>query len=313
MKRFLRVADLSASSPEVDEDMARLAKDYRMTDVRLIGAGVQFFVYAAEHPRYGKVAIRLPRFRIIDTVNDQSVNSALLIEQEYTIASVLSEAGLPTARPLEKRYIADGLPMLMSSFISTDGSTPDWHDVGRLFARLHDLPPLDGIPAHPAGVAVADLVAERLASRMASLRDIRPELPGIPSRIELAVRLAADCQPTSLLHLDVRRDNLLCESGRVLALIDWSNALVGDPRLELARMSEYAKIEENEVDEDAFRAGYRADGRLIGEGNAIDLVYRLDAAVMLALVFLDVVPKPWLAPAQVSRVGCLVRQLEASW
>ena len=106
---------------------------------------------------------------------------------------------------------------------------------------------------------------------------------------------------------------MLCRGGRLLALIDWSNALLGDPRLELARMSEYAQIEENEVDEAAFAAGYRADGRDTAPDTVTDLVYRLDAAVMLALVFLAVVPKPRLAPAQVGRVVSLLQRLEADW
>ena len=162
----------------MNDEMARLAMDCGLTAVRLIGYGVQFFVYAAEHPRHGPVAVRLPRFRMIDTVNEQALDSALLIEQEHQVTSLLHAHGLPTSQPLEKRYTASGSPVLISAFIAADAIPPDWHQVGMLFARLHDLPAPDGLPTHPAGLPIADLLAERLAARMASLHDIRPELPG---------------------------------------------------------------------------------------------------------------------------------------
>ena len=129
----------------------------------------------------------------------------------------------------------------------------------------------------------------------------------------MAERMRENEKAASLLHLDIRPSNLICIGGRVQALIDWSNALIGDPRLELARLSEYAQVEENETDEAAFRAGYREAGSGIAEETAADVLYRLDAAVMLALVFLSVVPKPALAPGQVKRVGLLTERLAVKW
>jgi aminoglycoside phosphotransferase (APT) family kinase protein len=313
MTQTIPAADLFSPRADVDDEIARLARDTGLSSVRLLGAGVQFFVYAAAHPRYGEVVIRVPRYDVIDTPNDRYVHSALLAEQEYLIASTLHAQGFPVPRPAEKLRSSSGLPVLISELVTGDSAPPDWQETGRLFARLHDLTPPLSLPTQPAGIALAELIGERLGSRMSALREIRPELPRLPPGTEMAERLRQNAQRASLLHLDIRPSNLICAGGRVRALIDWSNALIGDPRLELARLSEYAQIAENETDETAFRTGYHQAGGLIAAETAADVLYRLDAAVMLALVFLSVVPKPELAPAQVNRVRLLTGRLADQW
>lgn len=313
MSQSIRAAELFSMRDDVNDEVTRLARDAGLSSVRLIGAGVQFFVYAATHPRCGEVAIRIPRFEVIDTVNDRNMRSALLAEQEYRIASALHAEGFPVPRPVETRSGSNGLPILISELVAGDAAPPEWQDVGRLFARLHDLTPPLSLPTQPVGMALPDLLGERLESRMAALREIRPELTPLPPRTEMAERMRENEKAASLLHLDIRPSNLICAGGRVKALIDWSNALIGDPRLELARLSEYAQVEENETDEAAFRVGYHEAGGGIAEETAADVMYRLDAAVMLALVFLSVVPKPALAPGQVKRVGLLMERLAAKW
>ena len=53
---------------------------------------------------------------------------------------------------------------------------------------------------------------------------------------------------TSLIHLDVRAPNLLVRDGTIRALIDWTNSMIGDPALELARIEHYAPHPENGID-----------------------------------------------------------------
>ncbi len=313
MSQSIHAAELFAARDDVNDEIARLARDARLSSVRLIGAGVQFFVYAATHPGYGEVAIRIPRFAVIDTVVDRNLQSALLAEQEYLIADILHAAGFPVARPIEMRSVASGLQILVSELVTGDAAPPDWRDAGRLFARLHDLTPPLSLPTQPPGLELPEVLGERLELRMAALREIRPELPQLPSGTDMAERMREDDKAASVLHLDIRPSNLICMSGKAKAVIDWSNALIGDSRLELARLSEYAQIDENETDETAFRVGYYEAGGEISEETAADIIYRLDAAVMLALVFLSVVPKPTLAPGQVKRVGLLAERLAVKW
>lgn len=89
------------------------------------------------------------------------------------------------------------------------------------------------------------------------------------------------------------------------AFLDWSNALVGDPDLELCRLAEYAPPRENGLDLDQVLTGY---GRPDAVTAPWSWIYRLDAAVMLAVVFLHEAPDPARAEAQVERLLALREQ-----
>ncbi|HEX3648630.1 MAG TPA: hypothetical protein VHV49_09380 [Pseudonocardiaceae bacterium] len=65
-------------------------------------------------------------------------------------------------------------------------------------------------------------------------------------------------------------------------MLDWSNALVGDPAMELGRLAEYARLPGNGLDYEQVLAGY---GEPVPVDSAAFWIYRLDAAVMLALLF----------------------------
>lgn len=123
-------------------------------------------------------------------------------------------------------------------------------------------------------------------------------LPALPSQERLA-QVVSGRPGDSLLHLDVRAANLRCVDGSVLAMLDWSNALVGDPALELARLTEFAALPENGLDLDAILAGY---GPAPATAHPSFQVYRLDAAVMLAVVFLFEAPDPGRGADAVERL-----------
>lgn len=65
-------------------------------------------------------------------------------------------------------------------------------------------------------------------------------------------------------------------------LLDWSNALIGDPTMELGRLAEYALLPQNGLDYEAALAGYREP---VPVDSAAFWIYRLDATVMLGLLF----------------------------
>ncbi|MEH6374937.1 hypothetical protein V7793_11485 [Streptomyces sp. KLMMK] len=58
------------------------------------------------------------------------------------------------------------------------------------------------------------------------------------------------------MHLDVRSANIRRGEGRINALLDWSNALLGDATLAFGRLTGYARYPENQLDPEALRAGY---------------------------------------------------------
>jgi aminoglycoside phosphotransferase (APT) family kinase protein len=100
---------------------------------------------------------------------------------------------------------------------------------------------------------------------------------------------------------------MCCVDGSVRALLDWSNALVGDPALELARLTEFARLPENRIDITAVLRGYGESPNL---REPAFLVYRLDAAVMLAVVFLCESPDEVRGAEWVGRMLELHEELE---
>ena len=93
--------------------------------------------------------------------------------------------------------------------------------------------------------------------------------------------------------MDLRAENILTRDGNIVGLVDWDNALFSDPALELARMAEYGVLNTDFLD------GY---GGLEWEAQlpiSLNLLLRLDTAVMLAIVFLSETPR--LATSAVRR------------
>jgi hypothetical protein len=306
----------SAGDQDVTEGLAELAVSLGYTAPMLLSSGVEFLVYRAS-PLSGTtrkdVVLRVPRARTFHTANNVGIEARALLDQELRLTQWLAADGFPVARAFGIEYTRTGMPVLISAFVDSDRLDPDWSEVGVLLAMLHRKPVPDISPVVQYGRSVPELLAERLPDRFARLMALRPGLGELPERVAIRARLTAAPTQPALLHLDLRRQNLLCGRGRVAALIDWSNALIGDPGMELARMSEYALIPENGLDERAIRQGYESAGPHPSTPPATDVLYRLDAAVMLALVFNSVAPDPRLGPVQTARVVELLRALNEVW
>ena len=105
--------------------------------------------------------------------------------------------------------------------------------------------------------------------------------------------------------MDARPANLFTWQGAIVAIVDWGNALVGDPALEVARIAESGHLS------DDFLAGYGGDP-LGALPPAIQSLYRLDTVVMLALVFLAEAPDPAMARAMLARSRTLLAALQAA-
>jgi len=160
------------------------------------------------------------------------------------------------------------------------------------------------------------LLAERIGDRLKNLTAATDLGAGFP---DIRAVLAADRDaglPRRLLHMDLRPENILVRSGRPVAILDWSNALVGDPALDLARTAEYGSLTP------AALAGYGDSGSFtmpplasltsltsLTSLSPRQAVYRLDTAVMLSHVFLDDAPDEEKARYYVERTKSLCRLL----
>ncbi len=262
--------------------VAAFAAARDLADLHLVGNGLEFAVFRAEHPVEGAVVLRVPvGARFQSNANDPHVDTRTLLRWEYEITGYAAGRGIPVAAPLD---LVLGEPdLLMSRYIPDDGAPFRSAGLGSVLARLHRMPPPGMAPVVSEGCATEDLVPRRIVRRWREIAEVVPDLPSCPPQNELRARLDGCPACSSLLHLDVRAANLRCVDGSVRALLDWSNALIGDPALELARLTEFACLPENGIDIGAVLHGYGAspDPR-----DPAFLVYRLDAAVMLAVVFL---------------------------
>ncbi|HLH74152.1 MAG TPA: phosphotransferase [Chloroflexota bacterium] len=64
-----------------------------------------------------------------------------------------------------------------------------------------------------------------------------------PDEMALAARLRAETdRPDRLLHLDYHPLNVLVEGPRVTGILDWANALAGDPRADFARTTTILRL-----------------------------------------------------------------------
>lgn len=285
--------------------MDRLAErlaERGFTDLRPLGRGLEFTVFRARNGD-GEVAIRIGEKRYDSNVNDPWVDTRALLVQEYRLTGLLHEHGLPVAVPLDLMLSTtpDEPDMLVSQYVEDDGSALDSFRLGATLARLHDLrasmPPLTACE----DLTPAELVVRRVLRRWEEIGRLRQGWPR-PPRIGELFPIAAPLNKGTLLHLDVRRANVRCQCGVVTAILDWSNALRAHPVLEFGRLGEFARLEENQLDLPVLRSGYARRREPPPDLGPLPLLCRLDAAVMLALVFLSEAPDPTRAEAAVQRV-----------
>jgi hypothetical protein len=272
------------------------------TDLVEVGRGLEFVVFRALDPAGDPVALKVSAgARFGANANDPAVDTRALLQWEHDVTRHLSGLGFPVATP---RELVLGEPdILVAEFLPADGTEADQPRLGALLDRLHEMPLPPGFP--PSRLSGGELLATRIGRRWAEVAARVPDLPA-PIPVPVLAAALAGRPMGSLLHLDIRSANLRCVGGRVAGVVDWSNALAGDPGLEWGRLAEYALVPGNGVDFTAVRAGSRRD---LDQEAAAFWVYRLDAAVMLANVFLSGAPEQELGRAAVARLRSVHAEL----
>jgi aminoglycoside phosphotransferase (APT) family kinase protein len=201
-----------------------------------------------------------------------------------------------------------GPDFTIAQYVESDDSELADREFGRLIRAIHEIPApeldLVGMESHEDA---DQLLAERIGDRLKNLAAVTDLGACFP---DIGALLAADRDavlPRRLLHMDLRPENILVRSGRPVAVLDWSNALVGDPALDLARAAEYGSLTP------AALAGYGDPGAFamapLASLSPRQAVYRLDTAVMLSHVFRGDAPDEAKARHYVERTKNLCRLL----
>lgn len=285
---------------------AQLASDneeWGVTGIEIAGAGLQSLVFRAESRAFGPIAIRTPIKRWITDDNDPCLDSRDLLRQEAALASHMLTFGVPVPR-VHALVIEDhGLDFLVSEYIAHDGTAYDSGQLGELVSLIHECPLPDIRLVAQDGGSTEETIALRLSRRLGVVEAASGRRLNPPSLAESRTILKGLGHRRSVLHMDLRPENILTGDGSIVGLVDWDNALFGDPALELARMAEYGVLNRDFLD---GYGGLNWETRL---SRPLNLLLRLDTAAMLAIVFLSEAPNSRRARSAVKRVAFLCRAL----
>jgi aminoglycoside phosphotransferase (APT) family kinase protein len=283
-----------------------------ITGLREIGHGLDARVYRAESASLGPLAIRVPHARWLNSGNETQLDTRLQLRQDFDLSGHLRAHGLPVPEVFVLHTDGTGTDFTIAQYVESDDSELPQSEFGRLIRAIHDIPapPLDLVCMESLGDA-DQVLAERIGDRLrnlAAVTDLGPCSPGSGACFpDIRAILAADRGDglsRRLLHMDLRPENILVRSRRPAAILDWSNALIGDPALDLARAAEYGSLTPSAL------AAYGDFGTFtMTPSTPRQAVYRLDTAVMLSHVFLDGAPDQARARHYVERTRSLCRVL----
>lgn len=276
-----------------------------ITGLREIGRGMDARVYRADSAELGPVAVRMPHDRWVSSGNEPQLDTRRQLRQDYHLSRHLRTHGVPVPEVFFLHTDDHGTDFTIARFIEADDSTLPAAELGRLIRAIHDIP-VPGLDLvcmgsfSNADEVLADRITQRL-ERLAAITDLGADIPDIKAALAAD---PADSLPHRILHMDLRPENILARSGRPVAILDWGNALAGDPALDLARAAEYGSLTPAVLD------AYGDPGTfMMTPETPRQAVYRLDTAVMLAHVFREGAPDPTRARHYTDRARALCRTL----
>ena len=286
-----------------------------ITGLREIGHGLDARVYRGESASLGPVAVRVPHARWLNNGNETQLDSRLQLRQDFELSRHLRAHGLPVPEVFAAHTSGTGADFTIAQYVESDDSELPDREFGRLIRAIHEIPapPLDLVGMESRDDA-DQVLAERIGDRLKNLAAVTELGVGFPDIRAVLAADRADALPRRLLHMDLRPENVLVRAGRPVAILDWSNALIGDPALDLARAAEYGSLTP------AALAGYGDPGSFtpltpltpltsVSSVTLRQAVYRLDTTVMLSHVFLDGAPDPAQARYYIERTKSLCRRL----
>ena len=259
--------------------------DWGLYNLKLASSGTEFLVFKGDTKALGSLALRVVRVSGINDPNDPPIEARLLLKQEAVLASHVISYGVPAPEIHALHLGDDGFDFLASDYIAHDCSEPDAIEFGRLIRTIHDCPIPPIFPVMQTQATIQNTIAERLQRRLLILEEKTGIQFNALNKEKIAASLFNHRGKTALLHLDARSSNILTSRKTILAIVDWSNSLIGDPSLELARIAEYGYNAQDGVLSSTFLEGYGDKNCLTDLPFAVELIYRLDTAVMLTVLF----------------------------
>lgn len=282
----------------------------QLTNAIPVAQGLEFHVYKAQSLKYGPVALRIPQHRVFQNVNDPNNDAKDLITQELGIYKLLHGGKVPVPRPFELLEV-DDYPAMLSEYIEDDGTGASSAELGRVAALIH----LTEVPKDwnvrlvaMEGGDIFTALVNRMVRRFEQFAKEEPTSESwIPKRHVLeGIAEKLRRFPSCLLHMDLRDVNLRVRQGKIVSVLDWTNSLIGPAAVDFYRIVELGKPGSE------FEEAYSALAPLPQVTAEEETFLRLDAALMLSLVFISEAPDEMLRGPSIRRVEELARALQTS-
>lgn len=253
--------------------------NWNVKKIRFLSNGVVNAVFILEEENRGMLIARTP-WRVEELNGDFRLNENVAsLLKEATIAKHCFKHGLKVPRVIHL-HLSKEINFLVSEYIHGDESTISAADIGHLVSSIHKIP-LEGLSIiDQENKSFYDIVSSRIVERANTVNKLLSTNLIVPSIKEIGDTLGMTKTDPCLIHLDIRTPNIIGYKGEIKAVIDWDNAFIGDPLMELMRI-----LETREIDILEFQKGYNNDNILISSSLPNSILYRLDTALMLAILF----------------------------
>ena len=270
-------------------------RDWHAGERSIAGTGLETVVFHTWSPELGDVVFRVPWMCWISNDNEPSLDARELLEKERLLAHHMAQHGVPCPRALALHRGEDDFDLLVSEYVHNDRSAIDVRALGQAIRRIHDAPVIvEPLRSH-SSLSHDETLWERTRQRAKGIEQFAaaPLTLSDGAWMQRHLNLQSGCR--SILHMDARPENLLTLAGNLVGIVDWSNALIGDPTFARARILEYG------VDP-TFLQGYSTADALSAIPRELELIDRLETAIMLAVVFFSEAPNPSRAHEHLRRV-----------
>lgn len=299
-----------ASAPARELAQAFAAKA-NLRDVQPFAEGIEFNVYRATSPVHGDVVLRIPKYKIFQNANDPYNDARDLMRQEAALFDLLRETPVPVPQ-IYGYYEIDDYPGTVCEYLTDDKTLISDAEMGRVTAQIHSTPVPRDWPVKLVAMegctsdGVMDMLVKRILRRFGTLAAEEPGTKDWALDESLMREIAGPLgrHAPSLLHMDMRRVNLSSRGGKVAAVFDWTSVLLAPAALDV-----YRSLEWGELDKEQFRQGYESVRPLEPVSEREELFLRLDAALVLALVFVSEAPDAELKVGALRRVEELCNAL----
>lgn len=273
----------------------------KIVEAAYYNSGVDADIFILSDAEGAQYALKKSRDNFFDNANDINQNDSQLFRQEAAFAKLINASNVTFNCP---KTIFCHDEFLVMEFIKDDGMPISDNAIVDILSQLHNSTrgiELSSLPiGHEGHNNIAQTLADRMLRRIKNLNEfLKIDFSWLNRQLIVDI-VKTDNNENCLLHMDLRRNNLLQNKGDIY-LIDWANTLVGSPLLELARLEVYGESNSD------LLANYITQNNHVHMHNDAYNIYLLGTAIMMNLVFLSSAPNKKMATIQEAKLHTIIK------